>query len=316
MTFIKKHFLLLPLAVLMNSCDSAIEIDSSRFEKKLVVNCMVENGECNLILYSNKSNSSDNTFDHITKANCLLNEHKITEDNGNYIFDFPEFLTTNILQLNVSREGYPPANSVATIPSVPAFEIMDTTWITDKKYFWGQKHLQINIKINDVKKAISDYYFIELNAIWYANDANYDSNLGMWIEKRKRYKEKQTFYIEDNAAEIVSNGGIDFRLNKTEFTLNDDKVYPQAIILSDKTFDGKNKTITLHCQLSSLKGRCAEIKVSAINSGYYEFIQSIAAYNFNNTMFNDPVRIKSNINGGLGYFGIKVTATDSIKIND
>ncbi len=312
----KKHLIIFFFSLLFNSCEKAIEMDSFDFNNKLVCNCLIDNDKCNLILNNNKSNQSEDGFNFITGANCMLSEHKLIEKDRFYSLDFTKFSTTDTIKLHISKTGYSSVNSLLVVPSTPEFEIIDTAWITDKNYFWGNKHLQINIRLNDKIHSQNDYYFIELNAIWYSNESYYDNNIDKWVDKLRRYKEIQTFYIKDNAAEIVSNGGIDFRLNKTEFTLNDDMVFPEAIIMSDKTFNGNAKIIALHCQPASLIDKIAEIKVSSINIGFYDFIKSVAAYNFNNPIFNDPVRIKSNINNGLGYFGVKVTVTDSIIINN
>jgi hypothetical protein len=186
--------------------------------------------------------------------------------------------------------------------------------VQGKELLWYDEYIEFTIElgVNDINSP--DYYIVELINGVNLYDYVYNTTTHVYDKVYNRtYKSHSFFYTNDQIGDI-SGTGLAFEFNKAEFTLEDDMVNPQAFIISDKTFNGKSKTITFMTQRVPVD--MYEFRVSAINQGYYEFIQSVAAYNFNSGMFNDPIRIKSNINGGFGYFGIKTTVTDSIKISD
>ena len=302
---------------LFSSCEKQVPYDFNDFEQKIVVDCIVDNGMCKIYLSKNLSTLAPDTILSVDGAKITINNILLTEQSNMYKHIFSDLTEGDELELTITKNQYPQAYAKDLVPSTPKFNISGAKIISNSKRivpFAFNDIYQIDILIDDVKKKSQDIYIIELIKTRMAMDVNYNPDTGLWEDKLIKYIWPEVFYIEDNAANIADVGYLDFRLNKTEFTLDDDLITPYAWIIPDKTFDGQNKVVSLYCRQDDFYQNI-EIKVSTINSGYYEFIQSVAAYHFNNPMFNEPVHIKSNINNGLGYFGIKVTTTDSIKIN-
>ena len=156
-----------------------------------------------------------------------------------------------------------------------------------------------------------NYYIIEVYSLHKILDSFVDSSNNITYHERIYYS-PLTFYSSDNSVEIISNGGIEFKLNNSDFTLSDDMSYPQMMVLGDKNFNGLKKEIILRTNVYF--GYAIEVRVSSINREFYQFIKSIAAYNSNNSLFNEPVSINSNIKNGLGYFGAKISNSFKIQI--
>lgn len=305
--------------LLLSSCEKEIPYDYTNFEKKLAVDAIVENGVAKLYISQNSSTLSLDTVWPINNAEVFINGIKIDEK-GKNDYPYTRFLANvkpgDKLNLTVSFNGFPEITSEATIPQKPGFKILSSRIVQGKELLWYDKYTEITIEIDKNEVNSSDYYIIELLKTKYAYDEKYNATTMQWEKTLKKYIWPEYFYTNDQVADI-SGSGLAFELNKTEFSLGDDMVNPTAFIISDKTFDGKSKKIIFMTQVDPTNFyRFYEFRISAINKGYYEFIQSVAAYNFNSGMFNEPIRIKSNINGGFGYFGIKTTVIDSIKISD
>jgi|GEM_PF-5669562 len=310
--------LLFILIGLFFSCEKTISYDTSNFEKKMAVDALVENGHVKLFLSQNRSTLSKDTVIAVENAEVYINNIKIGEnekDNHQYTHVLAEVKPGDVLNLSVYSDGFQSLAAQAIMPQRPIFKIVSSKIVHAKDFLWYDEYVEFTIQIDENEINTPDYYIIELAKTKFANDEYYDTSTGLWDTTLKKSRFDVVFNTKDNVAELISHGGLDFRLNKTEFTLEDDAVFPKAIIISDKTFDGKTKKITFMTDYD-FHYDFFEFRVSAINQGYYEFIQSVAAYNFNSGMFNEPIRIKSNINGGFGYFGIKTTVTDSIKISD
>lgn len=303
--------------VFFSSCEKEIPYDASSFDKKLAVDAIVENGHVKLFLSQNRSVLSKDTVIAVENAIVYINNIKIDETGNNYypyINVLPNIKPGYVLNLSVSKNSFPSITAQATIPQKPDFKILSSKIVHSKGVLWYDKYIELTIELGENKKDSADYYIIELIKTKYRLDYNYNTTTGEYDKTLKKYKLPAIFFTKDNIAEIIGSG-LHFELNKDEFTLADDPAFPEAFIISDKTFDGKIKTLTFMTNID-FEYDFFEFRVSAINKSYYEFIQSVAAYNFNSGMFNEPIRIKSNINGGFGYFGIKTTVTDSIKISD
>ena len=302
-----------------SSCEKEIpfNLDNENFNKKLAVDALIENGHVKLFLSQNRSVLSKDTVIAVENAIVYINNIKINE-NGNKYYPYTNVLAGvkpgDVLNFSVSKDGFPDITCQAIVPSKPCFKILSSKIVHSKGLLWYDEYIEFTIELSENKKDSADYFIIELIKTKYRFDYNYNATTGENDKTLKKHKAPAVFFTKDNIAEIIGSG-LHFELNKDEFTLADDPVFPEAFIISDKTFDGKIKTLTFMTN-NDFEYDFFEFKVSSINKGYYEFIQSVAAYNFNSGMFNEPIRIKSNINGGFGYFGIKTTVADSIKISD
>lgn len=313
----KRLLFLTILLGLFSSCEKEISYNINSFNKKLAVDALVENGHVKLFLSQNRSVLSKDTVIAVENAIVYINNIKIDETGNNYypyIKNLPNVKPGDVLNLTVTKTNFPSINAQETIPPTPSFKILSSKIVQGKELLWYDEYIEFTIElgVNDMNSP--DYYIIELINGVYLYDYIYNTTTHVYDRVYNRtYKSHSLFYTNDQIGDI-SETGLGFELNKAEFTLEDDMVNPQAFIFSDKTFNGKSKTITFMTQHALVD--MYEFRISAINKGYYEFIQSVAAYNFNSGMFNEPIRIKSNINGGFGYFGIKTTVTDSIKTSD
>lgn len=312
-----KLLLIAHFSILLFSCEKEIPYDTINFEKKLAVDAIVENGFAKLFITQNSSSLSSDTIVSLKNADVFINGVKIDEK-GKVDYPYTKFLNNvkpgDELNLTVSFNGLPSINAQATIPSMPSFKILSSKIVQGKELLWYDEYIEFTIELGVNYMNSPDYYIIELINGEYLYDYKFNEATNRYDKIFNRTsKSHSIFYTKDNVAEIIGRR-LNFELNKDEFTLADDPLFPEAYIISDRTFDGKTKTLTFMTNRALVD--MYEFRISAINKGYYDFIQSVAAYNFNSGMFNEPIRIKSNINGGFGYFGIKTTVTDSIKISD
>lgn len=315
--FIKKVYIVFLFPLLLSSCEKEIPYDITNFEKKLAVDAIVENGVAKLFISQNSSTFSSDTIISLKNADVFINGIKIDE-NGQPEYPYIKILNNikpgDVLNLSVSYNDLPDITAQAVIPQKPGFKILSSKIVQGKELLWYDEYLEFCIELEENRVNTPDYYIVELINGIYMYDYVYNDTTQTFDKKyNKTYKSHSVFYTKDNVAEIIGRG-LSFELNKDEFTLADDPAFPEAFVISDKTFDGKTKTLTFITNRALVD--LYEFRVTAINEGYYEFIQSVAAYNFNSGIFNEPIRIKSNINGGFGYFGIKTTVADSIKISD
>jgi hypothetical protein len=302
---------------LFSSCEKEIAYDATGFEKRLAVDAIVENGFAKIFLSQNTSTLSSDTIISLKDAEVYINGIKLLEK-GKVDYPFinvkPNSHPGDVLTLSISKNGFPNITAQAIIPHKPSFKILSSKIVKGKSLLWYDEYIEFTIELSENDVNSTDYYIIELINGIYLYDYIYNTTTHAYDRTYNRtYKSHSLFYTNDQIGDICETG-LGFDLNKAEFTLEDDRVDPQSFIFSDKTFNGKSKTITFMTQHALVD--MYEFRISTINQGYYKFIQSVAAYNFNSGMFNEPIRIKSNINGGFGYFGIKTTVTDSIKISD
>jgi hypothetical protein len=318
----KKYLHYLLFVGFLLSCEKEIPYDTTNFEKKMAVQSLVENGIVQLSVSQNYSPLSSETIVSLKNAEVLMNgiiiDERSTLDPDVYTKLLKGVKPGDELNLSVSYNGLPSINAQAIIPQKPGFKILSSRIVnaenTEFSYPFS-KYIELKVELEKNDVYISDYYIIELIKTRFVHENKYNPATLKWEKTElKKYAWPVYFYTKDNTAEIVGSG-LAFRFNKSEFSIGAPSIFPTEFIISDKTFNGIHKVFTFITDLHD-DYDYFEFRVSAINQGYYEFIQSVAAYNFNSGMFNEPVRIKSNINGGFGYFGIKTTVIDSIKISD
>lgn len=322
MSNIKKYLHYLVFVGFLLSCEKEIPYDTSNFEKKMAVQSLVENGIAQLFVSQNYSSLSLDTLVVLKNAEIVMNGIKIDEK-SKFAPDVYTKLLKDVkpgdeLNLTISYNGLPSINAQAIIPQKPRFKILSSRIVNAENNEFSikfSKYMELKVELDKNDVYISDYYIIELIKTRFVHENKYNPATMQWEKiELKKYTSPVYFFTKDNTAEIVGRD-LDFRFNKSEFSIGDPSVFPTEFIISDKTFNGIHKVFTFITALHD-DYDYFEFRISAINKGYYEFIQSVAAYNYNSGMFNEPIRIKSNINGGFGYFGIKTTVTDSIKISD
>jgi hypothetical protein len=258
----------------------------------------------------------------LKNAEVLMNGIKIDEkskfDTDVYTKLLKDVKPGEELNLTVSYKGLPSIKAQAIIPQKPVFKILSSRIVNAANTEFSisyPRYIELKVELDKNDANISDYYIIELIQTRFVHEDKYNPATMQWEKTElKKYAWPVYFFTKDNTAEIVGSG-LAFRFNKSEFSIGAPSIFPTEFIISDNTFNGIHKAFTFITALHN-EYDYFEFRLSAINQGYYEFIQSVAAYNFNSGMFNEPIRIKSNINGGFGYFGIKTTVTDSIKISD
>ncbi len=137
-----------------------------------------------------------------------------------------------------------------------------------------------------------------------------------------------TCYINDdgnsrNYYEINLYRYNDFLADWFQFTpvSNDPEISENSIItdlggllLSDKSFNGKTKQISFNTEYASAGNQYKYlVEIKSLSAEYYQYFQSVDAYENNNSIFPEPQPILSNVIGGRGICAGASVLKDTIR---
>lgn len=245
------------------------------------------------------------------------------ELNTDQIIDFEVSRSLPIMQVTDSS-GY-----LIKTATVQVFE--NGNLLGNANYFSGRYQL-------NYKPKAGQSYTIKVNAAGYPNaesqikmanafpmTVNYKDSIGLDdfgfkigeiklnfsdnINTEDYYKLLITYY---NAATTV---WFPFDINSNDIVfLNNDKLADGGYLFSDRTFSGKSKSLTFKVPFGLATGSPKfVVSLKQFSAEYNDYLQAIDQYRQNgNGTSNDPIILKSNVNGGIGMIGAVINKKDTI----
>lgn len=316
----KKIFVILASVLLLAACEKQIDIDVDDMESQVVVKAASEAGEPVSVdlTYSRPAFGSfyvhynEDYFTAITDATVTLTingttSETATRNGGTYTFTHtPQ--PGEELSLEISIPGHDLVKASAIVPQIPDISNVDTSYSSQIYDYYSLLSTNINFTLNDAA-ATDDYYTIRLretDTVIYisSDDAGNITSQDTTIENYYRFFEC-TDYL------LVNNNGIDIEDPTAARTFSGTEMF-----FTDATINGISHDIKLVGQdnrywdyksSDSIIVRYGlTLEVTALTRDLYLYRQTINSYDDDELLgfFSEPVQVHSNIDGGIGIFGV------------
>lgn len=293
--------LLLLSALMMLSCESDLDLKIPEGGGQLVIfSFLTADSVMSVHLSKSVSHSSVDDFERVYDGYIAIKRNGISLDS----FAFPDdkawierpnitvkegdvfdFSAGTLSGLNVRGETVvPEATKILSIDSMGLSVTNNVRAISYELEFADAKD-----KDNYYQLLITHEKRDSLNKVTEFQDVNY-------------YKDDELFYIRDQEGSLL--GGIDFRGSFSDYIIEDESYriqirIPEIYLLQP----GYKETRVLKFYLLSL------------SQDYYNYLRSRVVAEYNSKLpVVDPIKIHSNIQGGLGLIGSVAIASDSIVI--
>lgn len=344
----KKIFLLAMAALVLTACEKEIEVDIEGTTPMVVVQSQNEVGRP-VSLHLTYSRPIFSTFyiptgapyfEEIDNATVSLavngtNLGDANRDGGVYSFSYvPE--EGDRLDLKVSVPGEEPITASATVPNRPTVKDVEAKYVesSDNEYDY---YYSFDLRFTLVDKAATaDFYSIRIyedDTIYYVV---YDS-----LGNIERYDTVVPGYYNNEGREIVfecsdyqivdANMGIDdiFEMEPGEEV----SFYGTTLFFTDGNINGTEHQIKLRSYLNyrpeyyrhdsynnsdRLVKVCVRLEVTAYSRDMYLYERTTDSYNGDDLLdlFGEPMQIHSNINGGIGMFGVSAKRIVELELDN
>ncbi len=295
--------LVLLLIVIFSSCDDAFttirELELPEHEKKLSVFSTMYGSTCEIFVSHSKSIDDNSPYKQVT-ANVIIRKNDMEffsfvypDDlkTGNLIspfIDFPKSINEGEkYTLEVVSDEFGTAKAVSTVPELPVID--NITY--DENYYIEEYDTLDKLEFNIIDPEENDNYYL--------------FNINSTIYKRNKYH--LYLYISTDDP-IIKETYWDF---------------DKGIIISDKTFNGQKRKISLKVNYYANINPNEEkidldtvlINSKGITKDYYNFLLSKIQHDqADDNPFAEPVNIYNNIENGYGLFSIENSEVKVIKI--
>lgn len=319
---------LVAVAALMSACEKRIDIDIEDQQQKVVVksdNCIGEDVSIALTLSrpvygSFYVRNGEDYFSKVTDATATLSvdgtQLSATREGNIYTFAHqPQ--PGDELTLKVEVPGHEAVSATATVPYPPTVEnvVLDTS----ARGFYGST-LHFTLADNG---SSGDYYAVRVHlldtAIW-TEYTETDSVLSCDTNVTDEYV---MFLCTDYL--IVDNTSLETMMepDDPEAAVT---VYTDELLFTDANINGQRHKLTININspygyydesrkdydIEDLdhnvvnRHRIASLEVLSVSRDVYLYRQTLDAYDDDEILnfFSEPVQIHSNINGGIGVFGV------------
>ena len=272
--------------VAFSGCTQDLDMGQIQFEEKLVLNALVTNVENAGVAVSNTVPINDSTPPK-PLLNCKVSiidiQGKSVPMNFSFISNkyvgplIPKAVEKYIIL--VEHPKYGAAQGEFIMPANPIG--LNSTWKDNTGFDAnGNPTGTITCYINDDGNS-RNYYEINLY--------RYNDFLADWFQ----------FTPVSNDPEISENSII------TDLG---------GLLLSDKSFNGKTKQISFNTEYASAGNQYKYlVEIKSLSAEYYQYFQSVDAYENNNSIFPEPQPILSNVIGGRGICAGASVLKDTIR---
>jgi hypothetical protein len=265
-------------------------------------------------------------------VNGVLKEKLASSNNGIYKGIYKPTITDQI-KLTVSVPQMPQVSASSSLPKAAIILLVDTQKVsTSKNYITGVrirtdgslgyhdtvqiiKNYKVNYKLTFIDVAEkTNYYRLTVGYVNYTGIWNYNTN-------------KMDTVIDGRLPQYSAFDFTDLVSGNTKDPLADTGTSPVGALLSnasnvynifsDEVFNGKtyslkfstNQRIDHYFSIESLKYSTGDIlknkvyiSLQSLSKDYYLYLKTRAASSASN-FFSEPVKVHSNINGGIGILG-------------
>ncbi len=327
----KTYISFLFFTVLFVSCERDIEFKGEITNPLVVVNSFITpdsvvSANISLSRFFLKDSTefrSVNNAEVSLWVNGLLKEKLALSKNGNYKGSYKP-LTTDQIKLTVDVPQMPQVSATVLFPEKPLVLNIDTQRVVTKSqnHMGGYPYGIVGIRRNyttNYKLLINDkvneqnYYRFILDCVAYTGSWNYNTHKIDTVPCQTRFDFNVNFtdVVFGNIKDPLADSGTS---PVGSLLTNSINVYN---IFSDDIFNGKiytlkfstNEIIDQYFNIESLKYHTENIlslriyiSLQGISKDYYLYLKTRAASSASN-FFSEPVKVHSNINGGIGILG-------------
>jgi len=286
MKLFKLLFITSIAAIIWSGCTEDLDMSQIRFEEKLVINALVTNVENAGVAVSNTVPVDDSTPPK-PLLNCKVKVIDILGNSTNLTYSFVANKYVGNIKpkagekyvVLVEHPKYGAAQGEFIMPSNPISS--PSTWKDNTGLDAnGNPTGTITCFIKDDGNS-RNYYEVNLY--------RYNDFLADWFQ----------FTPVSNDPEISENS-ITTDLG--------------GLLLSDKSFNGKTKQISFNTEYASAGNLYKYlVEIKSLSPEYYQYFQSVDAYENNNSFFPEPQPILSNVIGGRGICAGASVLKDTIR---
>ena len=339
----KKTLILIATMLLLAACEKQIDIDIEYTESQVVVMSQNNNDDpVSLTLTYSRPvfgtyyiRNGEDYFQQITDATATLSVNgassiTATRNGNTYTFAYtPQ--ANDQLNLSIAVPGHEAVTATATVPHTPSLTNInfrrEGTSMHYETYFDSST---VSFTLTD-NNATTDYYSIRLRCIDTAvlvNRDYRDSILGYDTVYHDRYLDFECVdYLIVHSSDLGSLVG---DLDPTGTST----YYGDELLFTDAEINGLSHTIKLspssyhyndyyeeeyyyYGEMTEYHARLI-LEVTNLTRDLYLFRQTIDNYSYDDLLgtFTEPVQIHSNIDGGIGIFGVGVRQTSTFRFND
>lgn len=335
----KKILNILAAALLLTACEKQIDIDIENSESMVVVKASNEAGSPMVVdlTYSRPTFGSfyvrygEDYFPKVTDATVTLcveggATETATRNGGTYTFaHIPQ--TGEELKLTVSVPGHDEVTSTATVPAMPAISAIDTSNIgNDYEYGYYSPALNttINFTITDPTET-ADFYSIRLREVASTVITQYDNNRN--IISRDTSVDDNYMWFSCTDYLLVNSTDIEDVLDVEDPTASS-TYYGREMLFTDATINGQSHRIKItpeygftyeyidydadHVEHTTTV--TLYLEVTALTRDVYLYRQTMNNYDYDEILsfFSEPTQLHSNINGGIGIFGVSTKTVNKV----
>lgn len=319
-----KHILCLGILLATTSCMKEVDLEHLRPDPKLVLNSVASQGEPLKASLSRTWFYTDN-YPNVTiedaKLNLYVNDRLIGEMNweveeseyystANYVSSYIPVAGDKI-RIEAEKDGFRGVMAEDVIPGKPALKkLVGETYKEDSPYYSSEKR-RYKVTFSDDPRA-NDCYLISFSLGRPTYD--HENNQGSVPTFTGEYSWSQE-YIDFTSDPVFSD-----KISILDRVLGNDWLSGYGgRPFSDELFNGKEYTMTLDSNSGSYTYWPYEeeqmpdsirVYLYAISEPYYKYLSAVASLSdgsLNNDLADiglaEPVRVFSNIKGGLGIFG-------------
>lgn len=339
----KKTLLLIATMLLLAACEKQIDIDIEYTEPQVVVMSQNNAGDpVSLTLTYSRPvygtyyiRNGEDYFQQITDATATLSVNgasaiTATRTGNTYTFAYtPQ--PDDQLNLSIAVPGHEAVTATATVPHTPSLTNVnfrrEGTSMHYETYFDSST---VSFTLTD-NNATTDYYSIRLRCIDTAvlvKRNYYDSILGYDTVYHDRYL---NFECVDYL--IVHNSDLGSLVGDLD-PVSTSTYYGDELLFTDAEINGLSHTIKLspssyhyndyyeeeyyyYGEMTEYHARLI-LEVTNLTRDLYLFRQTVDSYSYDDLLgtFTEPVQIHSNIDGGIGIFGVCVKQSSTFHFND
>ena len=321
------------MAMMAAACEKEIKVDIDAQEPKVVVCGENVSGQPMSfdITYSRPVFSTfyvrtgEDYFQHVTDATLTLGiegggTETATRNGGTYTFSHrPQ--SGEVLTLDIAVPGQQPLKATATVPYTPVVSNIDTTTTVYQYDYYSTTGLAVSFTLAD-RAASDDYYSVRVKCV--------DTSCHFFLDSVGNLVQQDTtinyHYIRFNCTDYLLVGS-------TEIDIDDPTAAStfsgSEMFFTDATINGTNHTIRLdiidgyyyyddydYTPANAAHGRkdldsivnhtTFYLEVTAFSRDHYLYRQTLNSYTDDELLafISEPVQIHSNIEGGIGIFGV------------
>lgn len=336
----RKTFYIIVAALLLTACEKQVDIDVDALEPEVVVKALgeVDSPLQVRLTYSRPTfgtfyvRDGESYFKPITDATVTLKANgaavgTAVGDDGDYSFAYaPQ--PGDRLVLSIEVPGHETVSAEAEVPQLPQAGNVSASGEGQNIF-----NKVVHFTLTD-QAGSDDYYSVRLRVHEVSYNTEYDNEGAVISRDTADYEYYADFSCTDYT--VISNSDIDIEDPEAANTYWGDELlftdanisglshefrlqlrgygygyYDEDYYDDDYYDDGTHRwehEVVVTCRL----------EVSALSRDSYFYLQSIDAYDYDDilSLFGEPVQIHSNVNGGIGIFGVKSRLTLNVPLND